>query len=57
MVERGVIYSIKGVDNPIGRMRWFGTNLSASGFGVFSVCMKMLRVPPTAIVARRFVEG
>ena len=45
MVERGVRYSMKGVDISAGRTRWFGRNLSASGFGVFSVWMKMVRAP------------
>lgn len=46
-MERGVRYSIKGDDNPGGSIGWFGRNLRASGFGVFSVCMKILRLPPT----------
>jgi hypothetical protein len=55
-VERGVRYSIKGDDNPGGSIGWFGRNLRASGFGVFSVCMKILRLPPTD-GGRSIVEG
>lgn len=44
-VERGFIYSRNGVDMPGGSIGWFGRNLRASGFGVFSVCMKILRLP------------
>jgi len=39
---------MKGLERPCGRIGWFGRNLRASGLGVFSVCIKMLRVPPTA---------
>lgn len=45
MVARGLRYSIKGVDKPSGTTRWFGRNLRASGFGVPSVWMKMVRTP------------
>jgi hypothetical protein len=55
-VERGVRYSINGVDNSGGSIGWFGRNLSASGFGVFSVWIKMLRLPLTD-VGRSIVEG
>lgn len=43
MVERGVMYSMKGVATDSGRTRWFGRNLSASALGVLSVWMKMVR--------------
>jgi len=43
MVERGVRYSMKGVDTFSGRTRWLGRNLRASGLGVFSVWMKIVR--------------
>jgi hypothetical protein len=43
MVERGERYSMKGVARPSGRTRWLGRNLRASGLGVFSVWMKMVR--------------
>lgn len=46
-VERGVRYSMNGDASPGGSIGWFGRNLRASGFGVFSVCMKMLRLPLT----------
>lgn len=36
---------MKGVGISSGRTRWFGINLSASGFGVFSVWMKIVREP------------
>jgi hypothetical protein len=55
-VERGVRYSMNGDDNPGGSIGWFGRNLRASGFGVFSVCMKILRLPPTD-GGRSIVEG
>lgn len=42
---RGLRYSIKVVGMFSGRMRWFGINFSASGFGVPSVWMKMVRFP------------
>jgi hypothetical protein len=45
IVERGFKYSINGVDMSGGMMRWFGRNLSASGFGVLSVWMKIVRAP------------
>lgn len=45
-VDLGLRYSIKGDDSPGGSMGWFGRNLSASGFGVFSVWMKILLLPP-----------
>ena len=48
-MERGLRYSRNGLERPGGRMGWLGRNLRASGFGVFSVCMKMLRLPPTAV--------
>jgi len=50
------MYSIKGDDNPGGSIGWFGRNLRASGFGVFSVCMKILRLPPRD-GGRSIVEG
>jgi hypothetical protein len=46
-VDLGFMYSMKGEESPGGRMGWFGKNLRASGFGVFSVWMKMLRLPLT----------
>lgn len=48
MVERGFKYSTNGVGNSGGKTGWFGRNLRASGLGVFSVWMNILRVPPTA---------
>lgn len=46
MVLRGLRYSMKGVGRFSGRMRWLGRNLSASGLGVPSVWMKIVRRPP-----------
>ncbi len=46
-VERGVRYSMNGDDSPGGSIGWFGRNLRASGFGVFSVCIKIVLQPPT----------
>ena len=46
-VDLGFIYSMNGDESPGGRIGWFGRNLRASGFGVFSVWMKMLRLPLT----------
>jgi len=37
MVARGLRYSMKGVGSVGGTTGWFGRNLRASGFGVFSV--------------------
>lgn len=45
MVLRGLRYSINGVGRFSGRMRWLGRNFSASGFGVPSVWMKIVRRP------------
>jgi len=43
-VDRGDRYS-RNVDGKLsGRMVWFGLNLSASSFGVVSVCMKIVRL-------------
>jgi len=36
---------MKGMVTSGGSTRWFGRNLRASGLGVVSVWMKMLRVP------------
>jgi hypothetical protein len=47
-VDRGLRYSRKGDESPGGRIGWFGRNLRASAFGVFSVWMKILRLPVTA---------
>lgn len=35
-------YSKYGDGNPSGRIRWLGLNLSASPFGVSSVCMNIV---------------
>lgn len=43
MVLRGLRYSMKGVGRFSGSTRWLGRNLIASGFGVPSVWMKMVR--------------
>ena len=43
-VERGVRYSRNGVGKFSGRIRWLGLNLRASGFGVSSVWMKIVRL-------------
>ena len=45
MVERGLRYSMKGAEMFSGRTRWLGMNLRASGLGVFSVWMKIVRMP------------
>jgi hypothetical protein len=45
IVLRGFRYSMKGIVTSGGSTAWFGRNLSASAFGVFSVWMKMLRAP------------
>lgn len=47
-MARGFRYSRNGEDRPGGSIGWFGKNLRASGLGVFSVCMKILRLPETA---------
>lgn len=60
MVDRGLRYSMNGVLRSSGTTRWFGRNLRASALGVFSVCIKMLRVPPMArfgSTARRERDG
>ena len=36
---------MKGVEISGGRMGWLGRNFRASGFGVLSVCMKIVRRP------------
>lgn len=36
---------MKGAEIPSGMIRWFGRNLRASGLGVFSVWMKIVRAP------------
>jgi hypothetical protein len=51
------MYSMNGVDRPSGSTRWLGRNLSASGLGVFSVWMKIVRLPPAAAAGRRRVDG
>jgi hypothetical protein len=43
IVDRGFRYSINGVLILSGTMRWLGKNLRASGLGVFSVWMKIVR--------------
>jgi hypothetical protein len=43
MVLRGDMYSMKGVVRVAGRTRWLGRNLRASGLGVGSVWMKIVR--------------
>lgn len=45
MVSRGDRYSMKGEEMLSGTMRWFGRNFRASGFGVDSVWMKIVRAP------------
>jgi len=57
MVERGFMYSMKGVANPGGKIGWLGRNLSASGLGVFSVWINMVRLPPTAAAGFSIVVG
>lgn len=47
MVLRGFRYSMKGVGRFSGRMRWLGRNFSASGLGVPSVWMNIVRRPRT----------
>lgn len=42
---RALRYSMNGMPSSGGITGWFGRNLSASGFGVLSVWMKMLRAP------------
>ena len=56
-MERGLRYSRKGLERPGGRMGWLGRNFRASGLGVFSVCMNMLRLPPTAAAGLSMLEG
>lgn len=47
IVDRGLRYSRKGDDNVVGSIGWLGRNLRASGFGVFSVWINIVRLPPT----------
>lgn len=49
IVDRGFIYSMKGVLKSSGTTLWFGMNLRASAFGVFSVWMKIVRTPVTKL--------
>jgi hypothetical protein len=57
IVERGFRYSTNGVLRLSGTTRWFGRNLRASAFGVLSVWMKILRLPPTAKFGKRRCRG
>src|SRR3569833_3945293 len=50
MVERGLRCSTKGAAIAAGSTRWLGRNLRASGFGVLSVWMKMVRRPPSLLL-------
>ena len=47
IVDLGLRYSRNGDDSVDGRIGWLGRNLRASGFGVFSVWIKIVLLPPT----------